>query len=307
MTPQHKRVSIIGGSGFVGQHLAYYLARDGWAVRILMRKRKDLPDIRVLPGSDIVVVDVYNTQQLRQAITGSDAVINLVGILNERGDNGRGFYDAHVTLTDRVIDSCVQAGVKRYLHMSALHADAAHGPSHYLRTKGMAEARAHDAAARGLQVSSFRPSVIFGEHDSFFNRFAALLKLMPGVFPLACAEARFAPVFVGDVANAFVQALRDSASIGKRIDLCGPKIYTLRQLVDYTARCIGRQMHIMGLNQKLSLWQARVFEFVPGKPFSLDNFRSTSIDSVCNDDAPLAKYQCHTAVEAIVPYYLGKS
>lgn len=301
-----KRISIIGGSGFVGQHLANYLARDGWAVRIVTRRRQSLAGLRVLPNSDIRVVDVYATPELVSAITGSSVVINLVGILNERGDNGRGFYKAHVTLTDRIIDACVQAGVRRYLHMSALHADAAHGPSHYLRTKGMAESRAHDAAARGLDVTSLRPSVIYGEHDSFFTRFATLLGLTPGIFPLACAESRFAPVFVGDVANAFVQALHDPHSIGRRIDLCGPKVYTLKQLVEYTAECIGRRVQVIGLGESLSLWQARVFEHLPGKPFSLDNFRSASIDSICNNERRVAGYACHTAIEAVVPCYLNR-
>src|SRR5690606_4508306 len=128
------------------------------------------------------------------------------------------------------------------------------------------------------KVTSFRPSVIFGPGDSFFNRFARLLKRVPLVFPLACPNARFAPVYVGDVAEAFARALKDPQLYGRRLALCGPREYTLQQLVAYTAECLGLRRLILPLPDFLSRIQAAIFDFVPGKPFSTDNYRSTLVD-----------------------------
>ena len=233
------------------------------------------------------------------AFKGMDAVINLVGILNEQGHSGEGFRRAHVELPRKVLNACHQNRVKRILHMSALNADANSGPSHYLRSKGEGENHVHAFAGK-IAVTSFRPSVIFGREDSFFNRFAQLLKLSPLVFPLACPAARFAPVYVEDVAACFVEALDDKDSYGQRYDLCGPKIYTLKQLVAYTASTLGVKRKIIGLPDVLSRLQANLLEFAPGKPFSIDNYHSLSEDSVCKQGKILP-----TAVESIVPYYLG--
>jgi NADH dehydrogenase len=142
--------------------------------------------------------------------------------------------------------------------------------------------------------------VIFGEGDSFFNRFATLLKLAPGLFPLACPDTRFAPVYVGDVVNQFLDALDNPATYGKRIDLCGPETYTLRQLVEYTAELLGLRRKIIGLPDFASRLQAAVMEYlVPGKPFSLDNYHSMQKDNVCNNGVIAT-----TSLKAVVPGYL---
>jgi NADH dehydrogenase len=301
-----KRVCVVGGTGFVGRHLCNQLAKDGWQVCVPSRSNKIPAALAVLPGMHIIQADVHAPASLQTLFDGCDCVINLVGILNERGDNGQGFYRAHVQLTDKIIAACLQKKVRRYLHMSALQANSAKGPSHYLRTKGMAEERAHHAASADLQVTSFRPSVIFGHDDSFFNRFAKLLRFNRWVFPLACGSARFAPVYVGDVTRAFIHALHDERTIGQRINLCGPKIYTLKQLVEYTATSIGLHTRVIDLGERLSRMQAQLFEFVPGKPFSLDNFRSTFVDSVCSEEEMSACKHTATPLEAIVPYYLSQ-
>ena len=179
----------------------------------------------------------------------------MVGILNEKGRNGHGFARAHVELPEKLVAACRAAGVKRLLHMSALHASL-NAPSHYLRTKAMGEDTVHRAAADGMHVTSFRPSVIFGPRDSFINRFAGLLKLAPGVFPLACPDSKFQPVYVENVVSAFIHALRDTGTHGQRYDLCGPKVYTLREIVSYIAEVMGRRVTIIGLNHTLSHMQA---------------------------------------------------
>ncbi|MEO5703230.1 MAG: complex I NDUFA9 subunit family protein, partial [Gammaproteobacteria bacterium] len=187
-------VCLLGGTGFVGHHLIRQLTESGYRLRILTRRRERNRDLLVLPNVDLVEADIQDEQVLTRQFMGCDAVINLVGILNEKGSNGSGFRRAHVELPRKILQACLASGVTRVLHMSALNADADKGSSHYLRSKGAGEDLLH--SMQGLRVTSFRPSVIFGPGDSFFNRFATLLKLSPLFFPLACPNARFAPVYV---------------------------------------------------------------------------------------------------------------
>ena len=298
-------VCLIGGSGFVGRHLAAQLSSAGWCVRIPTRHPERQRDLRVLPSVQLSAADIFDVHTLRELCRDCDAAINLVGILNEKGHDGRGFQRAHVELTEKLVAACHEAGVPRLLHMSALNADARETHSHYLRTKGMAEDLAHAAETQGLHVTSFQPSVIFGPGDSFFNRFAALLKIIPVAFPLACPEALFAPVFVGDVAAAFVKALATDATIGQRYSLCGPTRYTLRQLVEYTARTLGLRRRIIGLSPGLSSLQSRAVEYLPGKPFSRDNYWSLQKDSICTTAFTAVFDITPASIETIVPGYLA--
>lgn len=298
---------ILGGTGFVGHQVLSQLASGGRQITVLTRHRERHRDLLVLPGTDLVEADIHDSAVLREHFQGCDAVIHLVGILNEKGRDGRGFRAVHVELPRKVVHACRETGVRRILHMSALHADAAKGPSHYLRTKGEGEDLVHAAAAEGLRVTSFRPSVIFGPKDSFINRFAGLLRFAPFFFPLACPDAKFAPVYVGDVARAFALTLEDPRSFGRRYDLCGPRIYTLKEIVELTARAFGLRRKVVGLNDTLSRLQARLLEFVPGKPFSVDNYLSLQVDSVCRDGNGLQQLGITpTALETIVPRYAAR-
>ncbi len=298
-------VCLIGGSGFVGRHLAAQLSEAGWSVRIPTRHIERQRDLLVLPGVSLSAMDIFDAQSLRELCSDCDAVINLVGILNEKGHDGRGFQRVHVELAEKLLAACREQGVSRLLHMSALNADAREAHSHYLRTKGMAEDLVHTAVTQGLQVTSFQPSVIFGPGDSFFSRFGALLMTIPVAFPLACPDALFAPVYVGDVAAVFVKALTLPATVGQRYALCGPTRYTLRQLVEYTARTLGLHRHIIGLSPRLSSLQSRVFEYLPGKPFSRDNYWSLQKHSVCNAPFPAVFDITPSGIESIVPGYLA--
>lgn len=293
------RLCILGGTGFVGRHLAARLNELGFRVRILTRNREKHRPLLVLPKVEVVETDVYDVQALKKQFQGCRTVINLVGILNESGHSGRGFRKAHVELTRHVLDACKQTRVGQLLHMSALHADAATGPSIYLRTKGEAEDYLHTFHG-DIRVTSFRPSVIFGPGDSFFNRFARLLKLTPFVFPLACAQSRFAPVYVGDVVQQFVQTIGDADMHRRRVDLCGPERYTLKELVEYTAGLLQLKRRVLPIPDALALCQAFIMDyFVPGKPFSLDNYHSLQVDAVCEQGATMP-----TGIESIVPGYL---
>ena len=296
---KHASICILGGTGFVGKFIASRLACSGKQVRILTRRRSHHRELLVLPNVELVEADVFDHAQLETHIKGVDAVINLVGILNEKQHNGDGFRKVHVELPRNILDACLKLQVPRIIHMSALNADANLGTSFYLRTKGEGENALHTFSSERLAVTSFRPSVIFGPGDSFLNRFAGLLRMLP-VFPLACANARFAPVYVGDVAERFIQALDDKSTYGKHYDLCGPEEYTLRELLEYTARTMGLKTRIISLPDFLSKLQAHILEWFPGKPFSVDNYNSLKLDSVCGQGE-----QAPTSLDMVVPTYLG--
>jgi NADH dehydrogenase len=252
----------------------------------------------------VIEANIHDTAALVEVIAGCDTVINLVAILNEtRRDN---FRAVHVALPRQIVAACRERGVKRLLHMSALNADAKRGASRYLQSKGEGEDLVHAAAGENLQVTSFRPSVIFGPGDHLFNQFAGLLKKAPGILPLPCPETRFAPVYVGDVVRAFSLALDNKGSYGQRYDLCGPRVYTMRELMAYTARALGLKRDIVGLPDGVARLQARLMQWLPGKPFTMDNYRSLQVDAVCKDEFPSLFDIAPTAVETVVPYYLGR-
>jgi uncharacterized protein YbjT (DUF2867 family) len=302
---KNNTVCLLGGTGFVGYHLANRLTRHGYTVNILTRRRERHRELLVNPAIRIIEADVYDTDRLRRNFGGAGAVINLIGVLNERNANEGSFARIHAELPGLVAEAAAAAGVTRLLHMSALHADAAESHSRYLKTKGEGEDRAHAAATRTLGVTSFRPSVIFGPGDSFFNRFAALLRLSPLFFPLACPDSRFAPVYVGDVAAAFSAALADDATRGQRLELCGPDSYSLKELVVYTRDTLGLKKPVIGLGDALSRWQAHLLGQMPGRPFTMDNYYSLQHDSLCSDNALPALGITPTAINTIVPGYIA--
>ncbi|NBC47885.1 MAG: NAD-dependent epimerase/dehydratase family protein [Gammaproteobacteria bacterium] len=296
-----KTVCILGGTGFVGQHLVSRLGQAGWHNLVPTRRPHRHRDLKLIPHLELTAVDRLDAAALAPLLAKCDAVVNLVGILNEQGETT--FERIHIELVRELTAAAAQAGVERFVQMSALNADATGGGSAYLRSKGAGEDLAH--RAEGLQVSSVRPSVIFGRGDSFFNRFASLLEMSPGLFPLACPDARFAPVWVGDVCEAIARLLDDPSTVGRRYDLCGPRVFTLEELVAQTADWIGRRRLLIGLNDRASQWQARLFERLPGKPFTMDNYWSMQTASVCAEQNGLLELGIHPSdIGTIVPTYL---
>jgi uncharacterized protein YbjT (DUF2867 family) len=289
---------VLGGSGFVGRHVCHALAAAGYRVRVATRDRERAKeDLILLPTVDVAAVNVHDAGQLAEFVSGADAVINVVGVLHDgRGD--RSFQEAHVELARKVVAACRSRGVGRLLHVSALAASRA-GPSRYLRSKGEAEAIVSES---GLAWTIYRPSVVFGPGDSFLNLFATVLKFSP-VVALACPGARFQPVYVEDVAAACVKGLADLGSFGRSYDLCGPRIYTLRELVQYVGEVTGRRRLIIGLNDRLSYLQALAMEFLPVKLMTRDNYYSMKVPNVCSCDFPFGIVP--TALEAVAPAYLG--
>ncbi|HSM12378.1 MAG TPA: complex I NDUFA9 subunit family protein [Lysobacter sp.] len=294
-----QHVVVLGGTGFVGRHLVPRLLRGGHRVTVLSRLASAAKRAALPPTAALHEGDVHDPGFLRGAFREADAVVNLVGILNESGDNGAGFERVFVGLTQTVIAAMQTSDVRRLLQMSALN--AGEGASHYLQARGRAEQCVRES---GLAWTLFRPSVIAGPGDGLFCRFDALLKLAP-VLPIGRADARFQPVWVGDVAEAYARALDDPASIGQSYDLVGPEVMTLQQIVEMTARARGRHRAVIGLPDALGRLQAEIGEHLPGKPISRDNWRSLQDDSVSENNGLPRLGIVPTQVTPRLPEILG--
>ncbi|MES2354643.1 MAG: complex I NDUFA9 subunit family protein [Pseudomonadota bacterium] len=296
-----KKICILGGSGFVGRYIAEALVERGLDVRVLTRRRERIKHLLVLPTVEIVETNVHDEFALIRLFQGFDAVINLVGVLHD-GKGKQGFEASHVDLVRKVINACQNAGVKRLLHMSALNA-VPDGPSQYLRSKGKGESMVRGAKGK-LNVTIFRPSVIFGPEDNFLNRFAAMVKTFP-ILPLAAGKTRFQPVFVEDVARVFVDSLDRRETYGKTYDVCGPRVYTLHELIQFTAAVMHKSRTIIDLPPFLSMLEATILEFMPGKPLTRDNLRSMQVDSVSKQDFEAQFGFKPTSLAAVAPTYLA--
>ncbi len=300
-----RSVCVLGGSGFVGTHLTAALARDGWRITVPTRNPATARHIGMIPSLKLVPADVHDPAALASLCAGQQAVVNLVGILNERGRDGRGFQHAHADLARKLVEACRRQRVDRLVQVSALAAHADRGPSHYLRSKGRAERIIREESGPDLRWTIFQPSVIFGPGDDFVNRFARLLRVIPLAFPLARSRARFAPVWVGDVVAAIMRALSDDATAGETYELCGPEVLTLAEIVVLVRERLRLSRAVIGIPDFVARLQAAIFDFVPGKPFSTDNYRSLTIDSVCKVNG-LARLGIRPQpLSAILPKYLS--
>ena len=284
------RVLLLGGSGFVGKNLAVVLANRGFQVTFPCRRPLRVNALKVIPSINIVEANILDTKQLNDLCSGHDVVINLLGILNESRTNS--FRRIHVDFVKTVVQTCQNNKIKRLIHMSALGANQASGSSLYLRSKGEGENLLHTFGRKDLLVTSFQPSVIFGEDDSFINRFAGILKLSVGVFPLACPSSRFAPVYIGDVVHRIADSINDPTTFSGRYPLCGPETWTLKQILQTIKLSLGLKCKIVGLSDSLSRLQAVVLQNLPGKLFTMDNYRSLQTPSTCNGDHPA----CNTSL-----------
>ena len=292
---------MLGGTGFVGTELVSRLVRDGHTVRVPTRRFANGVHLKVLPTAQLVVANIQDVRVLGQLFADIDVVVNLVGILNERGRAT--FRAVHKDLATKVIEAMRAQRVPRLLHMSSLAAGA-QAPSKYLRSKAEAEAQVRVAAAT-VDSTIFRPSVIFGERDTLTNRFAGLLRMGHGFLPLARPGARFAPIHVHDVVEAYVRALADRSTIGKSFDLCGPDVMTLDEIVRLTAQTAKLPCHILPLPDFIAAMQGVLMGMLPGKPFSSDNYRSLTIDSVCKQNGCDTLGLTLSRMEAVLPGYLS--
>ena len=296
-----KKVCVLGGGGFVGQHVVSKLCARGYEVRVPYRNINRAKHLTVLPTVSLVEADIHDPDALKSVLQGMDAVINLVGILHEHKRGA--FQRAHVELPRKVVKACRATGVKRLLHMSALGGDS-DGLSRYQRSKGEGEALVRAAHGEHLAVTIFRPSVIFGPEDAFLTLFARLLYWTP-IFPLGSPNARLQPVYVGDVAQAFAASLNNPATFGQRYELCGPTVYTLQELVEFVARVKGLKRKVMPLSDGMSSLQAILLGLMPVKMLTHDNYLMLKTDAVCGCPFPEVFGIRPAALEAEAPHYLA--
>lgn len=295
------RIVLLGATGFLGHYVLPALSGRGHECLALTRYRPGCRELGVLPRVSVVQNRKFDLESLAPYFEGADAAVNMVGILNEPGRKGKGFHQAHVELTQTMLDVCREAGVHRFIQVSSL--GAGQGTSHYLTSKGEAENLVR--SADHVDATIIRPSVIFGRGDSFFNRFAALLKIAPAL-PLACPNARMQPVWAGDIAELIARVIDDKSAYGRSLDAVGPAEYSLRELVEFAAKAAGLERRVIGLPDPLARLQAALMDFVPGKPFSSDNYRSLQTPNT-SDENGLLEYGIRPAsIESLVAGYLAQ-
>jgi len=272
---------LLGGSGFIGKQLAFAIANRGGNVTIPCRRPHRHKALLVHPNIRVVEANVFASDQLDDLCQNQQVMINLIGILHERK---RGeFRKIHVEFIKTLVDACTRHGIKRVLHLSALGASQATGTSRYLRSKGEGENLIHTFGQKELQVTSFQPSVVFGKNDQFINRFAGILPLCIGFFPLACGQSKFAPVYVGDLVEKIVSSVDDKSTHSQRYTVCGPEVFSLQQILQLLVKAMGLSCRIVSLGNTTSKLQARVLQLLPGKLFTMDNYRSMQTPSVCEE------------------------
>jgi uncharacterized protein YbjT (DUF2867 family) len=290
------KIVVLGGSGFIGRHVVASLVRRGIKVTVPSRRRERAKHLILLPTVDVVETDLLASGALERLVRGHDAVINLVGVLH-----GPDFDNPHVKLPLALIDACRATGVKRLVHMSALGASP-DGPSAYQRSKGEGEQAVMQA--KDLEVTVFRPSVVFGPEDHFLNTFACLARFSP-LLMVPSPDARFQPVYVGDVAEAIVTSLGDVGAHGRSYDLAGPREYTLKDLMRLACEWTGRWRLVLGMPETMSYVSAWFLEKMPMQLMSVDNVRSMKVANTTQARFPFGIQP--QALEAVAPTYLAPS
>lgn len=296
---QLKKICVLGGSGFVGSAIVAKLDAAGYQVTVLTRRRETAKHLFLLPNVNVVECDVLDYHALNAVLRGVDAVINLIGILHQ--SRRLSFNTVHHQLPAQLAKICADLGIKRLIQMSSLRADE-NAPSQYLRSKAAGET-ALKALQDKINITIFKPSIIFGRGDQFTNLFATLIKLLPVVL-LAKPNAKFQPIWVEDVASCFVNSLENSDTYGQTYELAGPKVYTFRELLQKIMRVLAVKRTIIGLNNTLSYLQALMMEFLPVKLMSRDNIKSMEVDSVSQHPLPAILAVEPSALEAVLPEYL---
>lgn len=291
-----KQVCIIGGSGFVGRAIVRQAIEAGYSVTVACRHPERARDLQV-NGARLVKADITNGKGVVEAVAGADCVINLVGLLFERGRYS--FSAAHVKGTENTLLACKNAGIARYLHMSALGA-AKVPASRYSRTKGEAEMRVRQS---GLKWTIFRPSIIYGRGDSFFNKFKAMTRFAPAL-PVISGSTRFQPVWVEDVARAFVLAIDNPRTEGQLYELGGPKQYSFKELLQLLMASLGRSRLLIPVPGFAAKIMAALMQLLPTPPLTLDQLKLLARDNVVEGEPFPEVFGQPADIETVLPTYI---
>ena len=301
----NRLITIFGGAGFIGRHLVRLLAGGGWRIRVVSRSPALCGHLQPLGDVGQITVqraDLSDEEALADLLQGSDAVVNLIGILFET--SRQRFAEVHGRLPGRLARAAARAGVSTFTHVSAIGA-AADATSAYARSKAEGE---ESVLAAFENAAILRPSIIIGPEDDFFNRFAAMARLSPALPLIGGGETRFQPVYVGDVAEAIVKSLDLDDAKGDVFELGGPKIYSFADLMRYMLQVIGRRRWLITLPYNLAAIQARFFELLPEPLLTRDQIELLKNDNVVGEQAKtLSDLTIQaTPIEMIVPAYLGR-
>jgi uncharacterized protein YbjT (DUF2867 family) len=296
-------ILILGGTGFVGRSLCAKMVTSGHPPKIWVptRNLSKAMQLGMPPSVELVSADVHEPAQLAKLVEGKDAVVNLVAVLH--GDTAR-LRRVHVELVRPLAEARKSAGVRRIVHVSALGVDSAK-PSRYLRSKAQGEEVLKGA---DLDLTILRPSVMYGQQDRFLNMFARLSAFAP-VFPLACADAQFQPVWVEDVARAIIACLARPDTASQTFECAGPDVFTLAQLVKLAGRWSGHERPVLALPGFLGTLQAAAMEMLPGEPLmSRDNLQSMQTPNVASGRLPTLNDLGirAAALDTVGPGYLGR-
>jgi NADH dehydrogenase len=297
-----KLVTVFGGSGFIGRYVVQELAKRGHRVRVAVRNpmlAQFLKPLGAVGQIQPVQANLRFPESVAAAVAGADAVINLVGILQESGKQT--FGDVQARGAAQVAQAAATAGARKLVQVSAIGADAG-AEAVYARTKGEAE----QAVLKAFPTATIlRPSIVFGPEDGFFNRFAGIAKLSP-VMPVICGDTRFQPVYVGDVADAVVKAVDEPGLEGKIYELGGPRTYSFRELLRYILAETHYSKPLFEIPLPLAKLQAKVMSLLPNPPLTPDQLIMLQQDNVVSEGAAgLPELGISpTPVEAIVPSYL---
>ena len=293
-----QHVCIIGGSGFVGRAIAQQAIDAGHQVTVVCRHPARARG-QLVDGARLARADVTDGYELDEAVAGADVVINLVGLLYEKGRQN--FEAAHVIGTRHVIQACKANGVKQLLHMSVLGAGQVE-ESLYSQTKLRAE---HLVSNSGLAFTIFRPSIIYGAGDAFFNKFKAMSQSMP-VLPVISGETRFQPVWVQDVARAFVKSIANRHVAGATFELAGPKSYSFRELLELLIQQLGIKRTLVPVPGVAAFLMAVFTEVLPTPLITRDQLHLLGRENVVEgDEAFPAIFGTPAAVEEVLPTYIS--
>jgi uncharacterized protein YbjT (DUF2867 family) len=302
---RNRRVTVLGASGFLGRYMVKHLAEAGAVITAVCRHATSAGYLR--PMGDVgqvaaVDADLLDDRALDAVVAGAEIVVNAVGILFERGRQK--FEALHARLPVRIAAAAQRAGAKQILHVSALAADA-QSSAKYARTKAAGEA---DLRAAFPSAIVFRPSLVFGPEDDFFNRFAAYARFAPALPLIGGGKTRFQPVFVGDIGQATVAALTRADAAGRTFELAGPKAYSFRELLELMLRETGRKCTLVSIPYGLAEFQAVFLQLLPKPPLTCDQVRLLESDSESSGNLPgLAELGiAPTALELVLPTYLDR-
>ncbi len=296
--------TVFGGSGFIGRYVVKRLTHKGFVVRVAVRDPEAALFLKPMGAVGQVVplyASVANEATVQRAVDGAALVVNLVGILAE--SRAGQFQAVHAEGAGRVARLAAAAGVERLVQMSAIGADAA-SPSAYGKSKADGEQAVRTAFPA---ATILRPSVVFGPEDHFFNRFAAMARLLP-FMPVIAGNTRMQPVYVGDVADAVMAVLARADAAGATYELGGPRVWSFRELLAYILKETGRHRRMIEMPMGLVRLQARFMEVLPGKPLTRDQLLMLEHDNVAGSDVPgLTELGViPTPVELVVPGYLRR-